>query len=122
MTTMIVVDAMTGLRRAGMTGTVGAALGMIAAVGVMMIAAAMTTVAVMIVVGVTRGWLVPRPLHREIIDGKNAALTELRERAKVDAETIRLQAQTIADRNAVEDTSIRMLQAFLEATTGSGEG
>ena len=79
-------------------------------------------VAVMIVVGVTRGWLVPRPLHREIIDGKNAALTELRERAKVDAETIRLQAQTIADRNAVEDTSIRMLQAFREATTGSGEG
>lgn len=74
--------------------------------------------AIGVVVAIVRGWVVPRTLHREIIAGKDAALAELRERAKVDAETIRLQAQTIASRDAVEDASIRLLQATRTAAGG----
>lgn len=65
-----------------------------------------------------RGWLVLGRYHREILEGKNTALAELRESAKVDAETMLHQAKTIADRNDVETTVTRLLQSTRDAAAG----
>lgn len=77
-------------------------------------------------VSLTRGWLVLGPYHREIVEGKDAALAELRkrgdvdaERAAIDAETIRSQAAVIAGRDTVEDINIKLLQAIRKATEDS---
>lgn len=66
-----------------------------------------------------RGWVVLGIYHREIVSGKDAALKELRERAAVDAETMRSQATFIASRDGVEDVNIKLLQAFRAATEDS---
>lgn len=71
-----------------------------------------------IVVAVVRGWLVPRSLHREIVDGKDSTITDLRARAIEDAATIKLQAQTISEKDAVEDAVTRLLQATRTAAEG----
>ena len=71
-----------------------------------------------IVFAVVRGYLVPRSLHREIVDGKNAALKDLRERGVEDAKTIMVQAQTIANKNAVEALAIRLSEATRNAAGG----
>ncbi|OBJ92680.1 hypothetical protein [Mycolicibacterium conceptionense] len=70
-------------------------------------------------VGYIRGWIIPGRHHREIVDGKDAAITDLRERAVIDAETIKVQAQTISTRDAMEDTATKLLQAFRDAAGSS---
>ena len=77
-------------------------------------------VAVAFVVSLTRGWLIPGRYHREIVDGKTAENTKLRERAAIDAETMKIQAQTISQRDTVEDTATKLLQAFRDAASGGG--
>jgi len=62
-----------------------------------------------------RGWLIPGRHHREIIDGKDRALAELRDRSAIDAETIKLQAKTISERDVMEDATTRLMQAFHES-------
>lgn len=66
-----------------------------------------------------RGWVVLGTYHREIVDGKDAALREHRERAAVDAETMRDQASVIAGKTGVEDINIKLLQAIREVAGGS---
>lgn len=70
------------------------------------------------VVSLVRGWIIPGRHHREIVDGKNAAIKDLRDRAAIDAETMKIQAGTIAERDAVEDATTRLLRAFREAAAG----
>lgn len=64
------------------------------------------------------GRLVLGTYHREIVSGKDAALKELRERAAVDAETMRDQARVNAGRTGVEDVNIKLLQAIREVAGG----
>lgn len=61
-----------------------------------------------------RGWVVLGTYHREIVEGKDAALAEHRERAAVDAETMRDQARVIAGKTGIEDINIKLLQALRE--------
>ena len=72
------------------------------------------------IISIARGWLIPGRHHREIVEGKNAAIADLRESAKVDGDTINIQARTIAARDAVEDTATRLLEAFRDAAEGGG--
>ncbi|BCI54924.1 hypothetical protein NIIDNTM18_42020 [Mycolicibacterium litorale] len=65
-----------------------------------------------------RGWIVLGTYHREIVEGKDAALAEHRERAAVDAETMRDQARVIAGKTGVEDINIKLLQAIREVQEG----
>lgn len=62
-----------------------------------------------------RGWLVPGRHHREIVEARDRELEQAGVRAKEDAETIRIQAATIADKNATEDATTRILAALREA-------
>ncbi|MGQ9348969.1 hypothetical protein [Mycolicibacterium gilvum] len=66
-----------------------------------------------------RGWIVLGTYHREIVEGKDAALAEHRERAAVDAETMRDQARVIAGKTGVEDINIKLLQALREVAESS---
>lgn len=61
-----------------------------------------------------RGWIVLGTYHREIVDAKDAAIKENRERAAIDAETMREQAKVIADKNSVESINIKLLQSIRE--------
>lgn len=72
------------------------------------------------VISLVRGWLIPGRFHREIVAGKDAEIAELRSRAVIDAETNKIQAQTISKRDTVEDTAVKLLQAFREAASGGG--
>lgn len=75
-------------------------------------------VAAAFVVALTRGWLIPGRYHREIVDGERAEKNELRARAAIDAETMKIQARTIAERDTVEDTATKLLQSFRDAAGG----
>lgn len=68
-------------------------------------------------VSLVRGWLVPGRIHREVVAGKDSAIENYRERAVVDAETIRIQVEQSAKRDAVEVTTTRLLTAFRDAAT-----
>lgn len=70
------------------------------------------------VVSLVRGWLIPGRYHREIVEGKDAEIAALRARAVIDAETNKIQAQTNSKRDAVEDTAVKLLDAFREAAGG----
>ncbi len=63
----------------------------------------------------TRGWIVPGPFHKEIIAAKDRELERANERSTKDAETIQVQAQTIADKNAIESVTTHLLQSFRES-------
>lgn len=60
--------------------------------------------------------LVPGRHHREIVDARDRELEQVNARAREDAETIRIQAATIAAKNAAEDATARILAALREAT------
>lgn len=66
----------------------------------------------------TSGRLVLGVHHKEIVAGKDAALAEYRERAAVDAETMRDQARVIAGKTGIEDINIKLLQAVREIAEG----
>ena len=78
----------------------------------------LTVVCFLLCMGLVRGWVVLGFYYRETIAGKDRALAELRERAAIDAETIKLQAKTISERDAVEDAATRLLKAFRDAAGG----
>ena len=61
-----------------------------------------------------RGWLVPGKHHREIIDARDRELEQANARSKEDAETIRIQAATIAEKNSSEDATARILASLRE--------
>ena len=61
-----------------------------------------------------RGWLVPGRHHREIIDARDRELEQANARSREDAETIRIQAATIAEKNSSEDATVRILAALRE--------
>lgn len=72
-----------------------------------------------------RNWLIPGRHHRELIDRQDAEIKDLKVRAAVDAETIQIQANTIAEKNAVEAASTALMKAFREAaeqSAGRGVG
>lgn len=68
-----------------------------------------------------RGWVVLGIYHREIVAGKDAVISDQRERSKIDAETMRSQAAVIAERPATEDVNIKLLQAFRKVASGEQE-
>jgi len=78
-------------------------------------------VGVALVVSLVRGWVIPGRIHREVISGKDAAIKDLRDRAKVDADTIKTQAQTISNRDAMEVATTRLLTAFRDVASAGGE-
>lgn len=61
------------------------------------------------------GRLVPGRHHREIVEARDRELEQASARAAQDAETIRIQAATIAEKNATEDATTRILAALREA-------
>lgn len=85
-------------------------LGVVALLGIMVVAHAWAYL---------RGWIIPGRHHKEILDGKNAAIQDLRDRAAIDAETIKVQVQTISRRDAVEDTTTRLLQIIRDEAGSS---
>lgn len=78
----------------------------------------LTIMCALLLAALVRGWVVLGYYYRDTISAKDRALTELRERAAIDAETIKIQAKTISERDAVEDAATRLLQAFREAAGG----
>lgn len=80
-------------------------------VGVVGIAVFMS---ILLFVSLIRGWIVIGKYHREIVEGKDTALKEYRERAAIDAQTMQDQARVIAGKNGVEDINIKLLQAIRE--------
>lgn len=75
----------------------------------------------------SRGWIVLGPAHREIVAGKDSELASKdREldradaRANKDAETINVQAQTIANNTAIQSLATHMLSSFREAAERGG--
>ena len=80
----------------------------------------MVLMGVGLVVSLVRGWVIPGRTHREIVNGKDAAIQDYRDRASIDAETIKTQAQTISRRDAIEVTTTKLLEAFREAATRAG--
>ncbi|MGB0971623.1 MAG: hypothetical protein ACPGVG_11765 [Mycobacterium sp.] len=73
-------------------------------------------VAVATVFLVASGRLIPRSVHREVIAAKDRQLNNADTRAAKDADTIAVQAQAIAEKNAIESVTTHMLQSFREAT------
>lgn len=70
--------------------------------------------AVMFVVAVLRGWIVPGKTHREIVD-------RLDGRAAKDAETIGKLSTAITEKNATEEAAKTILSSVREAlTNGAG--
>ncbi|MCK0174817.1 hypothetical protein [Mycolicibacterium sp. F2034L] len=65
-----------------------------------------------------RGWLVPGRHHREIVAAQDLRLAAADDRDKANAETIRIQAQTIAEKNAVELTTAHLLESVRELAQG----
>lgn len=65
-------------------------------------------------VAYVRGWLVPGRHHREIVAAQEGRIAVADELAKANAETIRIQTQTIAEKNAVELTTAHLLQSVRE--------
>lgn len=61
-----------------------------------------------------RGWLVPGRHHREIVAAQDQRIVKADELAMANAETIRIQAQTIAEKNALELTSAHLLESVRE--------
>ncbi|MEW5810244.1 MAG: hypothetical protein AB1925_12400 [Actinomycetota bacterium] len=61
-----------------------------------------------------RGWLVPGRHHREIVIALEARIAKADERDTANGETIRIQAQTIAEKNAVELTAAHLLESVRE--------
>lgn len=62
-----------------------------------------------------RRWIIPGSHHREIVDARDREIEQAQLRAKEDAETIRIQAATIAEKNAAEAATNRVLAALKEA-------
>ena len=61
-----------------------------------------------------RGWLVPGRYHREIVQAGKDALDKADERAAKDAEAIRILSGSIAEKNATDDATTRILAALRE--------
>ncbi|AQT78335.1 hypothetical protein B1R94_02420 [Mycolicibacterium litorale] len=70
-------------------------------------------------VAVSRGWLVPGNFHREFVaskdrelDAKERELASANQRADVQAETIQIQAKTLASKDAVEEATTQLMRAL----------
>lgn len=61
-----------------------------------------------------RGWFVPGRYHREIVGALELRLEKSDERDKANDVTIQTQAQTIAEKNAVELTTAHLLESVRE--------
>lgn len=61
-----------------------------------------------------RGWLVPGRHHREVVSALELRLEKADERDAANGETIRIQAQTISEKNAVELTTAHLLESVRE--------
>lgn len=61
-----------------------------------------------------RGWIVLGTHHQEIVQAKDDAIRINKERANIDAETMREQAKVIAEKNSVESINIKLLQSIRE--------
>lgn len=77
-------------------------------------------VAFLLVVGLTRGWIVIGKYHREVVDGKDRVIDKLEARGEKDADTIHTLTQGLMEKNATEDASTRILAAFREAAAAAG--
>lgn len=65
-------------------------------------------------VAYVRGWLVPGRHHKEIVAAQEQRIAKADELAAANADTIRIQAQTIAEKNAVELTTAHLLESVRE--------
>jgi hypothetical protein len=72
-------------------------------------------IAILLWVGIAREWIIPGPAHRAIVASKDDELKRADARSTKDAETIHIQAQTIAEKNAVEAVTTHLLQSFRES-------
>lgn len=88
-----------------------AAINDLSKVGFLLVLVVLTTVAL------SRGWVVLGPYHRELMAMKDKELQKADVRAAKDAETIAIQAQTIADKNASEAAAEAMIKAFRDSVT-----
>lgn len=59
-----------------------------------------------------RGWLIPGRHHRELLDMRNEELQAAKLIVQKQAETIGIQAQTIAEKNASEAAAEAMIKSF----------
>lgn len=74
------------------------------------------------VVAYMRGWFVPGRYHREIVGAQNQRIEEAHARELADAETMRVQAQTIAERNGSEIAAVNILQSIRDLAASAGKG
>lgn len=87
-------------------------------------------VAVVFVIALTKGWLVPGSYHREMLNTKDRELAardkqieKLQERGSEDSKTIALLAKSDSEKTATENATTRILAAIRETiTTGGGGG
>lgn len=71
-------------------------------------------VLVFILVGLSKGWIVFGPTHREIVESKDSTIDKLYARADKDADTIAELSHTLAQKNAVEDATTKILSELRE--------
>lgn len=74
------------------------------------------TLATLNVVGIFRGWVVPKPFYDLAVKRGDA----LQETADTQRETISTQSQTILKQTAVGDTVVRVVSSIQEARTDGG--
>lgn len=82
---------------------------------------------VFIVIGIARGWLVPKTLHDQMLASAEAravaaeaAISRLNERASKLTETNSVQARTIETQAAVGDTVTKLVDAIQRTSVAGG--
>lgn len=68
-----------------------------------------------------RGWMVPGPHHREVMEAKDDALADAQARAIREEEINAKLTTALADKNAAEQANAHLLQAIRDAI-GAREG
>lgn len=86
-------------------------------------------VAVVFVVSLTKGWLVPGSYHREMLSTKDRELAardkqieKLQERGSEDSQTIALLAKSDSEKVATANATTRILAALRDTISSGGAG
>lgn len=72
-------------------------------------------------VAYVRGWLIPGRHHREIVDARDREIEKLESRSADQDDTIKIQAETIRDKNAIEVVTKSLMQQIRALAEGHRE-
>ncbi len=71
--------------------------------------------AVMYMVALTRGWIVPGSYHREVVADRDKEISELRTENNTKGESNKVLTQALLEKTATEDVTTKLLVAVRQA-------